>query len=82
MQSTRTTVTSVKAAKFEFYERLIPEKDKLTMKLDCGDDCELHLHEIAHIMKEWELVAPRLKLTPTDINDIKEVYERKPELQR
>lgn len=69
-------------AKFECYERLIPEKDRLNRKLDYDGDCDLHLHEIARVLKNWELVAPWLKLTQTDIDDIKDACVLKPELQR
>ena len=57
------------------YESLIPleSRYKLDKKVDFENKgVDLHLHEIAQVMREWEDVAPLLGLKDFEITDIKE----------
>ena len=66
------------------YESRIPleSRYKLDKKVDFENQgVDLHLTEIAQVMRDWEDVAPLLRLTLIEITDIKEAFI-KPRRQR
>ena len=66
---------STDAPTYENYESRIPleSRYKLDKKVDFeNNDVDLHLTEIAQVMKEWEDVAPLLGLKDFEITDIEE----------
>ena len=62
------------------YEKCIPFKNlyKLDKKVDCeNEDVDLHLNKIAEVMMEWASVAPLLRLTPIEVDDIEVSHQPK-----
>ena len=57
---------------------------RLELQLDSDHNgVEIDLYQIAHHMVDWEeKLVPYLGLTPVDVSDIKDIYFRKPALQR
>ena len=59
---------------YEDYAACVPpaNRHKLQQELDCesGDGVDLHLGELAHLLVDWELLAPKLDLTDVDISDV------------
>ena len=65
------------------YESRIPleSRNKLDKKVDFeNNNVDLHLTEIGQVMKNWEDVAPLLRLEPIEITDIED--SNKPRRQR
>ena len=55
----------------------------LELQLDTGHEgVEKDLYEIANDMLNWEEISTHLRLTATDVSDIKEMNLNKPALQR
>ena len=71
---------------YEDYAACVPPANwhKLQQELDCesGDGVDLHLGELAHLLVDWELLAPKLGLTNVDVSDVHSDNYRFAELQR
>ena len=59
---------------YEDYVACVPpaNRHKMQQELDCesGDGVDLHLGELAHLLVDWELLAPKLGLSDVDISDV------------
>ena len=59
---------------YDDYAACVPtaNRDKLQQELDCesGDGVDLHLGELAHLLVDWELLAPKLGLSDVDVSDV------------
>ena len=70
---------------YEDYAGCVPAENQWKLKeaIDFQNKgVDLHLAEIANVMVDWQLLAPQLRLTPVDVNDILSNNSRQPALQR
>ena len=67
---------------YEDYAQKVYPRSKLDCEVDDGTDKDNHLYKIADVlMQDWEIIAPWLKLTVTQIYDIR-TSRRRPAIQR
>ena len=67
-----------------FISQTLPDEAILFLQnqLDRDSEVDKDLSEIAEHMVEWENISPKLELSGSEVHDIKEKYQKQPELQR
>ncbi len=66
-----TTTAIPSAPTYEDYARRVHPQSMLDREVDAGMKTDIHLYEIASVLRDWESIAPWLGLDETRISDIR-----------